>query len=885
MKYTTKILLVFSFICASIYSQNNISPSSQKLTIPGKLDRIINQNFGTVTLGFALNKIAEIGEIEINYNSEMIPVKQLVTLEFRNEKLLKGLLSILTQTETNIRIVNENQIVIVPNNNSDASYTIEGRILDSKTNEDLPGVNIVVMGSNIGVITNNKGEYLIKNIHPGIYNVRYTFIGYESIFKEIVILPDQPATVQNIKMDESSFQLKEITVTPGMFSILGDTPASQQMLTKDEFSNVTFAEDIYRSIKRLPGVSSNDFSAKFNVRGGESDEVLVQLDGLQLYEPYHMKDFWGGLISTIDVYAIGGVNLFTGGYPSEFGKKMSGVFDISTQMVQPDEKKLTAGISLMNARILSKGTFDNNNGSWLFSARRGYLDIVLGMINEGDEFPSPKYYDLLGKLTFKLSTNHNLALNLLIAEDTMNYTENDMDRTSTSYGNKYAWLTLNSIFGNNLFARTILSFGDLTHNQNGEGYFDDFGLDPEFTVKDKRTYNTFSLKQDWSWDASENLFLKLGFDYNHGRSDYNYHTLWNRQLYDASTNNYYEETQLRDIELNQISNNLGLYLSSRIQVSEPLTIELGGRFDYTSTPEYRTFDPRVNLAYALSNRTYIRGGWGVFHQTTGVNEIAVNFGEKTVHEPQRAEHLLLGFEHHFTNGLLARIEVYYKDVGNIKPKFREFITEPGGEIFQQFENNTVEFEIDHAIAKGLELFLKYDTGNKYSWWFSYVLSFKDEQINKVQTNPEDYSINGYFPAPNNQKHTINFDFNYRPAPDWHINLAWQYHSGWPRNEYYYVTMQDENGDDYFATNFYEYNSLRYPDYNRIDIRVNKFFKTSIGTISVFLEIINVFDQENVRAYHFGAVQDSFGARPRVIKRGEKWLPRLPSIGISWEIDM
>ncbi|MBU1099426.1 MAG: TonB-dependent receptor [Bacteroidetes bacterium] len=884
MKNITTIFIVLFLLSTHFYSQNS-SNAIESLKLPEKLHEIIDQDFGNVTLGFALNKIAELGDIEINFNSEVIPVKYLVRLEFRKEKLLKGLLSVLSQSGTSIRLVNEDQIVVIPGKNPDTSYIIKGNVKDAKSQEVLPGVNIVVMGSNIGVITNTEGNYSIEDIHPGIYNLRYSFIGYESKFREIIILPDHTVTTENLMLDESAFLLKEVTVTPGKFSILGDVPASQQMLTKDEFSNVTFAEDIYRSIKRLPGVSSNDFSAKFNVRGGETDEVLVELDGLQLFEPYHMKDFYGGILSTIDVYTIGGVNLFTGSYPAEFGNKMSGVFDISTQNVLVNEKKLTVGLSMMNARILSKGTFDDNNGTWLLSARRGYLDLVLGMINDGEEFPSPTYYDMLGKVTYKLSENHSLALNLLIADDSMDYLETDLDRTSSSYGNKYVWLTLKSFYGSKLYSRSIMSFGNLTHYRSGTGYFDDQAQLLEFTVMDDRDFNTFTLKQDWNWDFSEDLFVKWGFDFNYGSASYDYNTLWNRYVFDASSNNYTINTQLRELNLNPVARNLGLYFSTKFQLAEPFTVELGGRYTYTSNPNSNSFDPRLNFAYAISNRTFIRGGWGLFHQTTDINEMAVEFGEKVIYNPQQSKHILLGFEHHFTNGLLARVEGYFKDNRNIKPQFREFLTDPGGEVFPQFMDNTVEFEIDHAVSKGLEVFLKYDTGDKLSWWFSYVLSFKDEKVIKVNTNQGSVLLGGYFPGYNNQKHTINFDLNYRPATDWHINLAWQFHSGWPRNEYYYVTLQDESGNDYFDTRFHDYNSLHYPDYNRIDLRINKFFKTSLGTISVFFEVINLFNQNNVRAYRFNEVQDRFGSRPRVVKYGEKWLPRLPSLGVSWEIDI
>ena len=64
---------------------------------------------------------------------------------------------------------------------------------------------------------------------------------------------------------------------------------------------------------RLPGVSSSDFSSRFTVRGGEDDEILITLDGMPLYEPFHQRDYSGGLFSIVDIETLQGIELNTGG--------------------------------------------------------------------------------------------------------------------------------------------------------------------------------------------------------------------------------------------------------------------------------------------------------------------------------------------------------------------------------------------------------------------------------------------------------------------------------------------------------------------------------------------------------------------------------------------
>ena len=177
---------------------------------------------------------------------------------------------------------------------------------------------------------------------------------------------------------ESIF-LGEVVVTPSHFKILEDEPETRQFLSRTEVEQMPhLADDLYRAVKRLPGTAGGDFSAQFNVRGGEQEELLVLLDGVELYEPFHLKDFQS-VFSVIDSAAVGGVDLLTGGFPVQYGDRMSGVMDIS--VATPSEPvSTTLAISTMNAGVFSAGLFDEGEGSWLVSARAWYPDFLPNLV-------------------------------------------------------------------------------------------------------------------------------------------------------------------------------------------------------------------------------------------------------------------------------------------------------------------------------------------------------------------------------------------------------------------------------------------------------------------------------------------------------------------------
>lgn len=188
-------------------------------------------------------------------------------------------------------------------------------------------------------------------------------------------------------MAEEAIKLSAIRVTPSRFAIMGDDPHAHQALTEEEIQSIPqMGEDIYRAVARLPGISANDFSAKFTVCGGEHEEVLVLLDGIELHDAFHLKDINGGALS-IDAEAIQGIDLLTGGFPAEYGDRTSGVFNIDSRRPRAGQVRHSVGISMMNARLMSEGTFER--GTWLVSARRGYLDLVLALMNEEEDL-SPK---------------------------------------------------------------------------------------------------------------------------------------------------------------------------------------------------------------------------------------------------------------------------------------------------------------------------------------------------------------------------------------------------------------------------------------------------------------------------------------------------------------
>jgi outer membrane receptor for ferrienterochelin and colicin len=743
-----------------------------------------------------------------------------------------------------------------------ANEVIKGMVVDRATHQPLPGANIRVLGTSSGGVSGSDGRFVIAPIPAGTYTLEATLLGYQSQRLENKRLAANTALEVNFALEEIPIPLSEIIVTPGHFTLMQNEPAVSQALSREEIQSIPhFGEDIYRAVQRLPGISGNDFSAKFTVRGGENKEVLVLLDGLELYEPFHLNDIGGGL-SIVDVEAIGGINLMTGGFPAEYGDKLSGVFDISSITPDHGKRRTSLGLSFMNARFKTEGLFRDERGQWFVSARRGYIDLVLKLIGEEDQL-SPDYYDVLGKVQYRLNDRHTIAVHALRSGDQFDlFEEDEGDKVNSGYGNTYGWLTLKSFPSPKLFAQTLLSAGRVNQDRRGTD-FSGANRQVRAYVAEARDFQVYSLKQDWQYNRSDRHFLKWGFEVKSLEANYDY---FNRQRMDAIiTPEPYDTTATR---ANPSGRQLGFYFADRARLLKSLTVEIGLRYDDNSYTADKNFSPRLNLAYTIGQSSVARLGWGKFYQTQGIHELQVQDGENKFFPAELAEHRVLGFEHNFADGINVRIEAYQKRLSHLRPHYGNLLDAIN--LFPEIEGDYVTFTPEAGEARGLELFVKKDNGSKLNWWGSYAFARAEDQING-KTVPRNFD----------QRHTIYLDFNYRPNPRWRLNWAWQYHSGWPYTEAMFEKVEPGNGGFFYELVFGSRHGARLPAYHRFDVRANRYFAVGKGQLAVFLEIINLYNRTNVRAYEYNL--DVMPNGQAVSSRDVlKWLPRLPSIGISWE---
>ena len=616
--------------------------------------------------------------------------------------------------------------------------------------------------------------------------------------------------------DAEPVQLEKIVVTPGRFTIYDGTSA-RIALSKQEIERFPLIDnDVMRAGHIFPGVVSSDYSARFSVRGGEKDDISVRLDGMELYNPYHLQDF-GGAVSLIGIDLIQNTELLIGGFPAAYGEKMSGVFDITTKAPNVDKFSANFGVDLINATAMLEGPL-TEKGSWLLSARRGYIDLIL-MLMDVDENYKPQYADVYSKLTYQITPADTLTFNGLYGWDKNRIRLDDVDNNLDSqYDNSTAWAKWRHTFGDShwtdVFVFTGISSQDRT---TGKADLDDrdfqfFGTKAEFTANlfEKHTFHS---GVTWRWLAAQ----------------YQY----NVQERQAGINVY--KPILADVD--DSGNEFNAFLQDEWQLHPKLALNVGARYLYQlyrqqGIQRYE-IGPRVALAIKPTDSLVLRGAWGIYHQPVHLMGIPVEDGIGTVGRAEQAVHYIMGAEYTPTNNFLLSVEGYYITFDNLVGRLREFGRQ--NQIFASPESGE---------AKGVDVFMTHMVSNRLAWTLGYAYGIAEE-IAGGTTIFRQYD----------RRHSFAVSSSYQFAPTWHLYLSWRFHTGEPRTPLIHKEIRLPNGGIACDRQFGDTHSGRMPAYHSLDFRITKRSPYRRWELSWYFQILNLYNHTNLDQYAFSEVRD------------------------------
>jgi hypothetical protein len=773
-----------------------------------------------------------------------------------------------------------------PPADTSATATIVGEVVDASSGRPVSQAQVILRGTTFLTSTSLTGTFVLRRVPPGLYTLAVRRIGYQSVVRDSIAAGVGERVNVSLSMPRAVFRLSDVTVTPGSFSFLDAGPAVRQTRSRAEIEAAPFGEDLFRALNRLPGLSSGDYGAHFSIRGGRHDETLFLLDGLEIYEPFHLKDFDEGALSIIDVEAIDGVDLLTGGFPAHYGDKRSGVMSISSRTPKEDGTHVSAGLSFANIHALGQGSFANRNGSWLLSGRRGFADLALAIINK-KETKAPTYEDFFGAVRYKIHPNHLLAFNVLHASDQYRFSINattgfndsikTREMANNGYGNSYAWMTLRSLLGDHLTVKTLASVGSVTATRKGDEVHRLTGVE-FYGVEGKRDFSFVGLKQDFSYQRSERMVLDWGFDARsmHASFDWTNRVTQNPDNPTPDTLGFYPRVTRRTKKAD--GKTIGAYVSDRIQLFDPLVLELGVRYDAATYTHDHDWSPRLHALVRLSDRTSLRAGWGHYRQRQGIADENAFDRLNRYFPSELSKQWTIGLEHRYAAGGSLRAEAYHKVGSHLRPILRNW--KGGLNVFPESAEDRILVYPEASTSKGLEIYHDRRMGNRINIRAGYALSFVEERVSRIDqvNDPLKPPFDSTHPWPQDQRHALNLDVIYRASSNWSITSAYTFHTGWPYTKEIGVPVTRRNGAQDLAVRPDSLYGGRLPSYQRVDLRLTRRKQTPTSDWRFFIEVINLTNHENVLGYDVYTVRDP---NLRLQRDTETWFSILPSLGFSW----
>ena len=758
--------------------------------------------------------------------------------------------------------------------------TLAGHVLDDATGAPVRA-ELVIDRPRRAVRADSVGRFTFGPVPAGRLRLRVSAFGYAPTDTSVAIrageamslelrlraVPQALAPVRSVAKHPDRMRFEE-QATPSVVTITGSEVRRVPALGES---------DVLRSVALLPGVvARNDFSAGFNVRGGEADQNLVLLDGIPIYNPFH----FGGLFGTFIDKAVSGVDILTGAFPSQYGGRLSSVLDVKSLEETRRGVHGAAEVSLLSSSLFAGGGVGAGTLSWNFAARRTYADKVVEWLRGNNDFPY-HFQDAQLRARLLLPNGGALGLTAYAGKDLLYYEdddvgsgvvvpgspfpdqfENDDESITFDWGNKVVGLTLEQPVGTRTRLTQRLALTRFSTN---------FRL-PGDSISLAQSVGELQLAGSVS-QARDRHALSLGYEAAWYRTSYREQI---RILSEDDDDLEFPDPLATDGDttMRQGPALAAVYAEDVWKPNDRWMVRAGLRGEFVSGADWLGISPRLSAKYFVTPTLAITAAGGHYAQWMRAvrnEDLPLRVFDLWLASDENvpvstSTHLVLGVERWFSDTRFLRVEGYGKTYDRL--------AEPASTVDPRIRPSLLRFYDGRSY--GLDVYLRQLERNGVSGWiaYSYGVTTRERQGQS------------YWPG-HDRRHNLNVVAGYaRPEGRWalggHLGVAsGTPYTGWAgvMNRYRYDPLRNvwsgprSAGDEEVRG---QRNGERFPMYWRLDLSVERRFELGSATLRPYFNLINVFNRKNTFLYSLDASQD-----PPVIE-GVSQLPFLPSFGLRME---
>lgn len=721
--------------------------------------------------------------------------------------------------------------------------TLRGFITDASDGQPLQGVHVVLQQAGqivVGSVTDKDGFYALSRVRPGRYTLHVSFIGYDT-HEETLRLGGGEIRLHNLRMSPRQTELDEVVVESEREAGVARVTAGQMIARPADIDRIPTPDvsgDLAMYLTSIPGiVTIGDRGGQLFVRGGEPWQNLVLLDGMLVYQPFHILGFF----SSFPADAVNRVDVYAGGFGGRFGGRISSVIDVAARI--GNKRHFTGAVSVAPfvSGVQVEGPLIRDRLSLMVSARRSVIrDGAERLVRDPLPF---RFGDFMAKLHATVNRNNQLSFTALrtydggdIGKDVGGKPPESVRWNNEAYGLRYL------ISPNNfpLLAEFLINASRLRTDFGPSGAPTRNSEVGRVSAEANVTYFAGDVEVNWGLFART---LKM----------------------ESNLGGVFQNVVLQEEFVTEV----GMYLEPDVTVRKGLRIRPGVRLHGFPSKGRGFFEPRLRVVWNRGVHQ-VSGAFGIYHQeVVGLNDrrdaasVFTAWAATPFARVPRATHILLGYQVRPTRWLDLSVEGYYKDLAHL------FVPE-----WTAFPRFTTRLQPADGTVKGLDLRMEVRRGPFYG-----SLTYGLSSVRYAARQPSLqvwYGVNAFhFRPPHDRRHQLNALGSLRLGP-YDVSLRWQFGSGLPFNRAigFDGFVLFSGAVDVFSTPgsrrvIYErpFNGVL-PTYHRLDVSVERTFSLRNADLTVQGSVINVYDRRNL-----------FFLDVFTLRRVDQ-LPIIPSFGVK-----
>lgn len=725
-------------------------------------------------------------------------------------------------------------------------FTVSGFIEDASSRERLIGANIVTAKMQ-GVVSNKYGFYSLT-LPAGDHDLTTRYMGYKSLSKHIRLNADTTINFLlplGLEIEEVEVKGKKLSEANPELSSLSYFNLDMQKIDR---APIVFGErDVLKTLQFQPGIkSAQENTAGFNVRGGSSDQNLILLDGVPVYNVNHLMGFF----SVFNSDAIKDVSMYKGGIPARYGGRLSSVLDISMKEGNMKKSHGVFSISPISARMTYEAPIKKDTAAFIVSLRRTMLDIPMVLYQKAIGLENTygyKFYDFNAKANWIINPKNRIYLSVYAGDDTQ-FSNDNRAKVNTRY--RYTWGNITSVLRwNNQLSKKIFS--------NTSVYYSKYRLNNHILSKEEEKetefqasseIQDFSLVADFDYYLSPNSTLRFGAKATR--------MFFAPNIVQMVHND--SETRLNEEQKNS-SNHMEAFFEDNLRLNRfNLNVGLRGVGYDTGSKTYWNLEPRAALRYQAVD------GFAANISFTGMTQFIHLLSNSSLGlptdlwvastdevKPQKSKQFSIGTEKNYSNYSFG-VEAYYKWMSDVI-RFEE------GAVFLSTQDAKWHewISVGKGKAYGAEFFAKKNYG-KFTGILSYTLAWSKRQFDDVNGGKwfphkydrrHDLSLLGEYSILNNQNREKTFSFAFTLQSGNNISM--------PDLEYegmYILGMEEHGlGKQEWPKSRQSYdnpNNFKMPTFHHLDFGYNTTRKLKNGkTYTWSFSVYNVYSRLNPWYYY------------------------------------